>query len=801
MLKRLVALLLSLLVAAASPALATDAPVELAFAQARACGGVAGPGWTAFQVAPDPRLAAFPAGWRLLLDHNRFSRIRIAIDHPTGRWTLVRRDGTLADSRSVGNNLAFTVPVPGRDVRALCVGYEKLDSPALFRSVKAVAGPSEAAFRESWLALVAAVAGVLLCALCYNLFLLFWLKQRFQRWYVIWLAAAICYTLNWTGVASMAFPILSNSVGIRINLVLVSILVGSAVAFFFDFMERQTVPRPLRKTGRWIACAIPLLGTIAAADPFVSVPASDLLLNLGFIAGMGAVGIGVAIAITRGSRSVWFYIAGWAPPLSVFALRIGRNLGILGQSDLVDRLTFLTLAMEAIVLSLAIADRFRSYRRERDVAEVEAEMLRRLAHSDPMTGLANRTAFQNRLSELADKDGADLFLLDLDDLKQTNDTAGHDAGDALISEAGRRLRLAAGPDALVARLGGDEFAVLLTGKARARASDVRAAVEASRSRPFLYRDRWISTSVSAGLASWEPGEFVPDKLYKRADLALYRAKADGRGCCRIYSTEMCNEDEARRQWAQSLREGLEWEELVLHFQPIVDLRTGETVHHEALLRWQHPDLGLIAPPVFATAFDEPDVAAAVQEHVLNMALDRVAASRSDPVPLHRVSVNFLACQLQGRDSATHILGLLAARGLAPDSLVIEVTETVVLGRPGGPVVDCLQLLQREGVGIALDDFGTGYASLVHLRDLPADALKIDRSFVSCTPDDAESGTIVRAIIALAHSLGRQVIAEGVETREQRDYLRRLGCDFGQGYLFGRPAARPLSLPPASDLAA
>lgn len=794
-------MLMSLVFASSGPASASDAPVELPFVEASSCLPLPSTNWTAFRVSPGTRLADMPAGWKLLVDQNRFASVRIAVAHARGGWQLTRADGDLLDLRSFGSNIAVPVPIAGRDVRDICIAFQKLDDPALFRSVKAVSASGEAAFVQSWLVLVALVSGVLLCALSYNLFLLIWLRQRFQRWYVIWLAAGLCYTVNWSGVAGLYVPMLATSTATRLNLILVSICVGAAVAFFFDFIERDTVPRPLRKTGRWIALATPVLGLVAAADVYVAVPFSDLLLNIGFILGMGSIAVGVAIAIPRGSRSVWFYLAGWAPPLAVFGLRIARNIGLMPQSDMVDRLTFMTLAFEAVILSLAIADRFRSYRRERDVAEVEADMLRRLAHSDPMTGLANRAAFQQRLAVLADSGGADLFLLDLDDLKQTNDSAGHDAGDALISEAGRRLRIAAGPDALVARLGGDEFAVLLTGRARERTPEVLGAVEASRSRPFLYRDRWISASISAGLASWEVGDGLPERIYKRADLALYRAKADGRGCCRLYSPEMCNEDEARRHWAHALRDGLEWEELSLHYQPIVNLRTGETVYHEALLRWQHPDLGLLAPPAFATAFEEPDVAAAVQDHVLTLALDRIAASRNEPVPLGRVSVNFLACQLQGTDSAEHILRLIAARDLAPSCLVIEVTEGVVLGRPGSAVVECLQVLQRAGVGISLDDFGTGYASLVHLRDLPADALKIDRSFVSCTPGDAESGKIVRAIVALAHSLGRQVIAEGVETEEQREYLRRLGCDFGQGYLFGRPEPRTRRVNTTTGLAA
>ena len=517
----------------------------------------------------------------------------------------------------------------------------------------------------------------------------------------------------------------------------------------------------------------------------------DRLLNLVFLATTVCIAIGIGIGIVRRSRAVWFYLAGWSLPLVVFGLRLARNFGALPQTDLIDQASFVAIAFEAVILSLAIADRFRSILREHEVAAAEREMLRRVATVDPLTGLFNRAAFQQETTRLqAAGLESDLVLLDLDDLKLTNDVAGHDAGDALLVETSRRLAIAAGPSNFVARLGGDEFAVLLGGSQRAAAlGAVLEFVEHSTVLPFSYGGRRLSLSISAGHAGWSMAD-EPADFYKKADLALYSAKASGRGCWRAFAPAMLREQEERKASARILREALDGGQLSLHRQPIVDLRTGMPVYDEALLRWNHPELGVIGPERFANAWDDLATATAVQDFVLRTALDNIQRALATARKQRAISVNFLASQLQGADSATHILGMLTERGLSPATLIVEVTENVVLGRPGGPVIECLQALRRAGVRIALDDFGTGFASLIHLRESSADILKIDRSFVSGVPSDTESAKIVRAIVALAHSLGQLVIAEGVETDAQHVFLRGLGCDFAQGYLLGRPAPFP-----------
>ncbi|MCW3798268.1 EAL domain-containing protein [Sphingomonas sp. BN140010] len=762
---------------------------QLAYGPSAACRPADATNWTFVQVQP-PRSAELGRDWRLMIDHTRFSALRIAIARTNGPPLLLGgRTAELSGASTLGNRLVFAVPVAPAAVTRICLGFRDLDDLSLMRSVKAL---SPAAFErhvDRWLVLVSAVCGVLFCALAYNLFLMTWLRSDFQRWNVVWLASGLTYTLFWTGGVYLFAPGLDGALRVRADFVLVSILVGSATGFFFDFVERGKMPEGLVKAGLVCSALIPLAGALAALDWLLPARPADLALNVLLVISIGLVGAGICHGIRRGSRAVWFYLAAWTAPMIVLMLRVGRNFGLLSQSDLVDMASFVAIAFEAVILSIAVADRFREFLRQRDAADAERDTLRRVANTDALTGLANRAAFQARIATLGQHSGADLLIVDLDDLKEANDSAGHDAGDALIIEAGRRLTEAAGGRGLVARIGGDEFAVLLVDEERGGLPPVLELVGRSGGQRLSHGGQLLAIGLSGGLSSWTAGDGSPDRLAKEADLALYRAKADGRGCWRAYSSAICDEQEARRWWITQARTGLERGELELHYQPIVDLRTQEVSYHEALLRWRHPERGLIRPGEFNQAFDDQALSLAIQNWVLEVALDALQTGRTAG-ELKAISVNFLACQLQGRRAARHILGRLASRGLPPSALTVEVTENVVLGRPGGPVVECLRWLRKEGVGVSLDDFGTGYASLVHLRELPADVLKIDRSFIAGLERDVESTMIVRAIVSLAHNLGRKVVAEGIETDDQREYLRRLGCDLGQGHLLGRP--RPLA---------
>jgi len=784
-------LVLLLVVAAAWGTPAAAQQVEpLGYGPSSACRPAGAPAsWTWLEVAK-PRSAELGSDWRLLIDQTRFSALQVAITRTDGAPVMLGgRIAALSDAKTLGNKVAFRVPVAAAAVTRICLGFEDLDDLSLMRSIKAASADAFQRHVERWLVLVAAVCGVLFCALVYNLFLMTWLRSDFQRWNVVWLATGLTYTLFWTGGIHLFAPELDGALRVRANIVLASVLIGSATGFFFDFVERGKIPWRLVRAGRICSALIPLWGALAALDQLLPARPVDLVLNSLFLASIGLVAAGIYHGVRRRSRAVWFYLAAWTPPMIVFMLRVARNFGLLGQSDLIDMASFIAIAFEAVVLSIAVADRFREFLRQRDAADAERDTLRRVAHTDSLTGLANRAAFQARIGSLGRHGSADLLIIDLDDLKEANDAAGHDAGDALIIEAGRRLTETTGGRGLVARIGGDEFAVLLVDEERDALCPVLELVERSGDQRLTHGGQLLAVGFSGGLSSWTAGDGGPERLAKEADLALYRAKADGRGCWRAYSSEICDEQEARRWWIAQARGALERGELELHFQPIVDLRTQEVSYHEALLRWRHLERGLIRPGEFSQAFDDPGVSIAIQDWVLQAALDALQAGRSSG-GLQAVSVNFLACQLQGRRAARLILDCLAARDLPPTALTVEVTENVVLGRPGGPVIECLRCLRKEGVGVSLDDFGTGYASLVHLRELPADVLKIDRSFIAGLERDVESTKIVRAIVSLAHNLGRKVVAEGIETDDQREFLRRLGCDLGQGHLLGRP--RPLA---------
>jgi diguanylate cyclase (GGDEF)-like protein len=787
---RWVVLLLAALVSWAAPSAAQAGVERLAYrANAECLQPGASANWTWLQVET-PRASDLGRDWRLMIDHTRFAELRLVVEQRGAPPVVLGgATGQMAGAYSLGNKLAFRMPVPAGSITRICLGYDGLDDVSLMRSITAVTPAAYQRHLDAWLVLVAAVCGVLFCALIYNLFLMTWLRSDFQRWNVVFLASGLAYTLCWSGAINGLLPGLDGNWRVRVDLVLASILVGSATGFFFDFVERGMIPDRLVRAGRLCSALIPACGLLAAMDQLLPAQPVDLVLNLLFVLSIVLVGTGIVHGIRGGSRAVWFYLAAWTAPMIVFLLRVGRNFGLLGQSDRVDMASFVAIAFEAVILSIAVADRFREFLRQRDAADAERETLRRVANTDALTGLANRAAFQARIQSLGQHGRADLLVIDLDDLKEANDAAGHDAGDALIIEAGRRLINITDGRGLVARIGGDEFAVLLVDEERDLLPRVLQVVERSAEHRFTYDGQLLAVGLSAGLSSWSQGDGSPERLFKEADVAMYRAKADGRGCWRAYSSAMCDEQEARRWWVAQARAGLERGELELHYQPIVDLRTQEVSYHEALLRWRHPERGLIRPGEFAQVFDDAAVGAGIQNWVLHRALDALEIGQATG-ELRAVSVNFLACQLQGQPAARQILDCLAARNLPPTALTVEVTENVVLGRPGGPVIECLRRLRKEGVGVSLDDFGTGYASLVHLRELPADVLKIDQSFIAGLEQDAESTKIVRAIVSLAHNLGRRVVAEGIETDDQRDYLRRLGCDMGQGHLLGRP--RPLA---------
>jgi diguanylate cyclase (GGDEF)-like protein len=751
--------------------------------------------WTWIEVGTEG-LAGLPAGWKLMVDNTRFSAMEVRISHHGTTTVLRRGQFELGRNWSLGNNLCFPITVAGSEVTSIRLGFRDMDSPQLMRRVEALDERAHDRHMMRWTVLIALVSGVLIAAFIYNMFLLTWLRTSFQNWYVVWLASALAYLLVWSGAILYFFPFLAGPASMRTSYVLIGLLVLSGAAFFFALIERETLPPRLVDYGQVAGVLVALTSVVAAFDMLFPAWIADRLFNIAIIVVTVTLLIGTSLAALRGSRTVWVYLVGWAPALAMLGLRILRNFALLPQDDAVDVAGFAALGWQSLILSLAIADRFRQLRRDADLAEIERETLRRVATTDPLTGLGNRALFQSLLdSGLMRTGGIDVIAVDIDYLKQTNDMAGHDAGDALIVAVAERLAAAAGPQATIARVGGDEFVIVLEGLARTRLAAVRQMIALSAGVPLRHGGHDLLISICAGHAGVEDRTTPLARIHKQADLALYRAKAAGRGRWCSYDVSMADEASARSKLLADARLGLSTGQFRLHFQPVQRL-DGELTGYEALLRWHHPQQGLLKPQDFPEVMKEATLLPSLQHLMLTQALAKAAEIRARRPDLV-MAVKLASSQLQGTAAAVSILDEMARHRVAPGGLVVQVTETVVMGGMGGTLIECLECLRDAGVNVALDDFGTGHASLLQMRDVPANIVKIDRSFIGKLTDSAHSQHIVKAIIDLAHSLGKLVVAEGVETQAQRKLLTQMGCDQAQGQLFGEAVADP----PASSLAA
>lgn len=752
-------------------------------------------GWAWLKLRDPRMLSGLPSGWLLMTDQSRFERMTMLVVDTQGRTrTATIAPGAVGDHWALGGMLRFAVDPSGARVRDVYIGYRNLDDLSLMRKLSAMSQQSLLRLEGIWLALMGVFAGAIFSAFAYNLLIYTGQRLVFQRWYLVWSLLVLAYGLTWTNVLAFAFPEYVGPFAVTTDYLLVAGLIAAGNMFFLAVIEEGVLPRWLVRWGKICACLNMVVGVLAAFVPVAAPVVLDRWLNVVFVLSAASVGVGIGIALRARSRVVWFYLAGWTPVLSVFALRVSRNFGITVQDDVVDMATFAALAFESIALSLAIADRFRLLGKERDtaeqarkVAQVESETFRRAAQTDYLTGLGNRAAFQSALRTMCEDAARSpfmLLLIDVDHLKHINDRLGHDGGDLLLGKVGRGLVAAGGPSAHVSRIGGDEFAILLPWDPVAELR-IRRALDELQGATLTHGGRSWALSLSIGLACFPQDAAEPDVLAKNADLALYQAKQEGRRRLLDYAPHLREQLDSQQLFGLEARQGIERAEFSLHYQPIVDIDTGAIGSYEALLRWQHPVHGLMTPAVFGDMLNERKLGLAVQQHVLDMGL---AALRDHPERIPKLSVNLIAAQLDSPHAAARLLARIRDYGIAPERLCIEVTEDFVLGRAVDETAKALDLLHEAGVTVALDDFGTGYASLIHLKHLPFDVLKIDRSFtLGLFEDDGQSEAIIRAIIGLGQGLGKQVVAEGVETEDQRRKLAEMGCKLGQGYLFARPA--------------
>jgi len=436
-------------------------------------------------------------------------------------------------------------------------------------------------------------------------------------------------------------------------------------------------------------------------------------------------------------------------------------------------------------------------KRERELQQLKLahDEIRNLAFFDPLTGLPNRRLLLDRLRQTLaastrNKRKGALLFVDVDDFKTLNDTLGHHIGDLLLQEIARRISVRIRETDTVARLGGDEFVVLLqdlseiAGDAAAQARTIAEKILATVDQPYSLAGREWRSSFSVGITVFgDPGVSTTEVL-QQADIAMYQAKAAGRNTLRFFAPALQAAVNARAALEEDLRQAIKTDDFLLYYQPQVD--RGNLVGAEALLRWKHPQRGFLSPAEFIPLAEETGLIIPLGNWVLDAACKQIAAwaGRKDKAHI-TVAVNISARQLRDPDFVKNVLTTLDRTGANPKNLKLELTESMFVDDVEGVIAKMTEL-KSHGLSFSLDDFGTGYSSLAYLRRLPLDQLKIDQAFVRDILVDAGSGAIAQSIISLSKAMGLSVIAEGVETDAQRQFLAQLGCHSFQGFLFSRP---------------
>ncbi|RON15083.1 GGDEF domain-containing protein [Pseudomonas brassicacearum] len=417
--------------------------------------------------------------------------------------------------------------------------------------------------------------------------------------------------------------------------------------------------------------------------------------------------------------------------------------------------------------------------------------LKHLAHHDPLTDLPNRLLFTDRVEQaLASaqihKRGCALLMIDLDHFKMINDSLGHTVGDQLLKAVAEHLNAMFGPGMTLARLGGDEFAVLAESCPQvAQAAALAQRIIDGLREPFHIDGHRLFINASVGISQFPSDALSAGQMLRNADSALFKAKSAGRDGYALYTEELTAHAQQRVKIAFELRRALQQQELRVYYQPVHDLKTSRLIGVEALVRWAHPQRGLVSPAEFIPIAERTGLIAEIDAWVMQRACQQMCQWRAAGVGLAFVAVNVSSRLFARRELYQQVAEVLDATGLDPAYLELEVTESAVMEDPE-VALEQMHRLRELGVRLAIDDFGTGYSSLLRLKRLPVQKLKIDQGFVAGLPCDEDDAAIVRVIIALAQSMGMQVHAEGIEQIEQAGFLLEHECDLGQGYWFGRP---------------
>jgi diguanylate cyclase (GGDEF)-like protein/PAS domain S-box-containing protein len=456
-----------------------------------------------------------------------------------------------------------------------------------------------------------------------------------------------------------------------------------------------------------------------------------------------------------------------------------------------DSVLYASVSSRCVRRANGVADYFVTVVQDITERKQAEEQVQQLSQYDPLTGLPNRELLLDRLQQVVLRAGRDhtqvgVMMVDLDDFKRINDTLGHPVGDQLLRQIATRLQECARPGDTVSRQGGDEFAVLLPDlDASDEAARIAQRILDSVAQPCLINDQELHVACSIGVSVYPRDGRSAEMLLKNADIALYRAKDMGRNSYQYYQSGATMIAHERLILETNLRHAVDRQELELYYQPKWDFRAAAITGVEALIRWNHPELGLLPPARFIAIAEDSSLILPLGEWVLRTAVREVGRLHNRGFPGLCVAVNLSARQFRQAKLADQVHEVLAETGFDTSCLELELTEGILMNHTEENLAT-LRSFKTMGVRIAIDDFGTGYSSLSYLQRFPVDVLKIDRSFVMDLPASAGSAAIVSAIVTLAHGLGLEVVAEGVETTEQKDFLAAHDCDEGQGYLFGKP---------------